>query len=89
MPSGQYNFERQKNRLRYMQDLFSIDMTHVTQGDASPPGTSSYEVELEVVDMKRVAAERLRANARESNHFAQIVQIFLNNIRLLSRKAGR
>ncbi|CAJ0829034.1 13657_t:CDS:2 [Entrophospora sp. SA101] len=80
MPRGQYVFERKKNRMSYCHQLFKVDLTQVEE--------AKHELEIEFIDPKVLYKEKLDIIKKQQSKFRDIVEIFVNNIRLLAKKCN-
>ncbi|KAK9767243.1 mRNA-capping enzyme subunit beta [Basidiobolus ranarum] len=101
LPEGKHLFERNKDRLSYRHEIWKFDLTQV-KGNEQPsrPQPSFYgyrapertpelkhELELEFADPKVLLNERKKIERGEPNNYSTVVKVFLNNIRLLAKKA--
>jgi len=71
---------RQKERLSYQFELFSVDLTKVEQGDWEGTRTV-YETEIELVEMHVLRAEKEKRESGMPNDFMTIATALVNNIR--------
>ncbi|EOO02393.1 putative mrna-capping enzyme subunit beta protein [Phaeoacremonium minimum UCRPA7] len=82
--------DRNKDRLSYSQSHYQIDLTQVTQKMPGPSGTErvqkEHELEIEV-DGPALVDHGTRALHGELSAYAELVEGFVDNIRLLARKA--
>ncbi|KAG1420651.1 hypothetical protein G6F57_023629 [Rhizopus arrhizus] len=78
-------YERVKDRISYQHGGISFDLTQVksSKEDSDP----RHELELEFADSKLLAAERLKYSRKEQSHYTQMIEVFVNNIRVLGRSA--
>ncbi|ORY05980.1 mRNA triphosphatase CET1 [Basidiobolus meristosporus CBS 931.73] len=95
LPEGKHQFERNKDRLSYRHEIWKFDLTQVKGNEPSfygyrPPERTpelKHELELEFADPTVLLNERKKIERGEPNNYSTIVKIFLNNIRLLAKKA--
>ncbi|KND00986.1 uncharacterized protein SPPG_04083 [Spizellomyces punctatus DAOM BR117] len=81
-------FRRQKDRLSYSHEAFRVDLTQVRQyNDRDMEIDVSHEVEVEFIRATELLVEKEKRQKQQQNNFADYVDIFLNNLRYLSRKA--
>ncbi|TPX72316.1 hypothetical protein SpCBS45565_g00621 [Spizellomyces sp. 'palustris'] len=81
-------FRRQKDRLSYSHEAFRVDLTQVRQyNDRDVETDLTHEVEVEFIRATELLAEKEKRQNQQQNNFADYVDIFLNNLRYLSRKA--
>ncbi|KAI0144441.1 mRNA triphosphatase CET1 [Xylariaceae sp. FL1272] len=84
--------DRNKDRLSYTQGFYQIDLTQVTQPTLGPqgePGPPSKEHELEIeLDSKVLLEQGRRLINREENRYTDLVDGFIDNIRLLARRCA-
>jgi hypothetical protein len=85
-PTTQPTFERNKDRISYQHGGISFDLTQVKSA-AGKEGELSHELELEFSDPKTLAHEKAKYDSKQHSQYMQMVEIFVNNIRLLSRNA--
>ncbi|PVV02825.1 hypothetical protein BB560_002711 [Smittium megazygosporum] len=81
-------FKREKDRISYRQDLFSFDLTKVESENVNQPAhnpKTTYELEIEIADIPTLAEEAKKAKKQLPNRFNEIVQCFINNIRVLAK----
>ncbi|KAM0751515.1 mRNA triphosphatase CET1 [Meredithblackwellia eburnea MCA 4105] len=74
---------RNKDRISYTHQLFQVDLTQVTSGADGPV----HELEIEFKDTKVLLAEGRKEQRGEENRYLEMVQCFLNNVRMLIRNA--
>ncbi|KAI5474365.1 hypothetical protein MNV49_003488 [Pseudohyphozyma bogoriensis] len=77
---------RQKDRISYSHQLFQVDLTQVTSSHGG--GNTLHELEVEFKDAKVLMREGEKDARGEPNAYLEMVQAFLNNIRLLIRNAA-
>ncbi|CEI88299.1 hypothetical protein G6F70_004363 [Rhizopus microsporus] len=84
-PNMECTYERVKDRISYQHGGISFDLTQVksSKEDSDP----RHELELEFADSKLLAAERLKYSRKEQSHYTQMIEVFVNNIRVLGRSA--
>ncbi|KAI8368186.1 mRNA triphosphatase CET1 [Radiomyces spectabilis] len=87
-PTNMPNYERNKDRLSYQHGGFNFDLTQV-KGAPNKDEDMRHELELEFIDAKSLATEKQKMERREASHYLQMVESFVNNIRLLSQNAQR
>ncbi|KAI1262767.1 mRNA triphosphatase CET1 [Xylariaceae sp. FL1019] len=84
--------DRKKDRLSYKQGFYQVDLTQVTQPTLGPrgePGPPSKEHELEIeLDSKVLLEHGRRLINREENRYTDLVDGFIDNIRLLARRCA-
>ncbi|KAI7885965.1 mRNA triphosphatase CET1 [Mucor mucedo] len=85
-PSTNLIFERNKDRISYQHGGIQFDLTQV-KGSADRDPDVRHELELEFADSKALAAEKQKQDRKESSHYPSMIEVFVNNIRLLSRSA--
>ncbi|PSR78063.1 CYTH-like domain-containing protein [Coniella lustricola] len=80
--------DRHKDRLSYTQGLYKVDLTQVTQPDAGGQATARKIHELEIeLNAAAVIDQGRRAMQSQPHNYDFLVEGFVNNIRLLARKA--
>ncbi|CAG8452073.1 15073_t:CDS:2 [Dentiscutata heterogama] len=77
------------NRLSYIHQLFKIDLT---QKQKLPDGTQpspdlTHELEVEFLNPRILLEERLKIEKQQSNRYLDIIEVFLNNIRVLAKRS--
>ena len=72
---------RSKDRLSYKHQCMSIDLTQVTTPGA---GEKSHELEIEM-DTNLIVEQGKRMQAGAPNNYEELVEIFLNYIRVVNR----
>ncbi|CAB4382587.1 unnamed protein product [Rhizophagus irregularis] len=82
MPEGQHNFERNKDRLSYTHQIVKIDLTQVKGGSQD----LTHELEVEFINPRILLEEKLKIERNQENKYIEIVEHFLNNIRMLAKK---
>ncbi|KAJ3193675.1 mRNA-capping enzyme subunit beta [Irineochytrium annulatum] len=83
---GRMEHQRDKDRLSYLYQKFQVDLTQVTEPRT---GEKMHELEVEFADMNYLLEEKKKLMARAPNQFGEMIAIFLNNIRLLSRESTK
>lgn len=82
--------DRHKDRLSYTQGNYRVDLTQVTQPEPGPSNTmrmsKRHELEIEL-DADAVIEQGRRAMRGEAHNYDFLVEGFVNNIRLMARKA--
>ncbi|OAA73384.1 mRNA capping enzyme, beta subunit, structural domain protein [Cordyceps fumosorosea ARSEF 2679] len=80
--------DRRKDRLSYKQGNYQIDLTQVTMpsGQGSHRGDKEHELEIEVSGAAVIEQGR-RARSGEAHGYQELVEGFLDNVRVLARKA--
>ncbi|KAI9030347.1 CYTH-like domain-containing protein [Hyaloraphidium curvatum] len=95
VPYGRYPVSRrQKDRISYTYDAFSIDLTQVwnlhAQGNERQSAEASHELEIEFLDANATlgphAQEWNRGDRAAERRFQDEVRLMLNNVRYLARK---
>ncbi|GBC00043.1 hypothetical protein RclHR1_03720004 [Rhizophagus clarus] len=86
MPEGQHNFERNKDRLSYTHQIVKIDLTQVKVSDGGSQDLT-HELEVEFINPRILLEEKLKIEKRQENKYLEIVEHFLNNIRMLAKSA--
>jgi len=86
MPKGQHNFERNKDRLSYTHQIVKIDLTQVKVSDGGSQDLT-HELEVEFINPRILLEEKLNIERRQENRYIEIVEHFLNNIRMLAKNA--
>ncbi|KAK7048250.1 mRNA-capping enzyme subunit beta [Favolaschia claudopus] len=92
-PVGSPTHTRKKDRLSYIHEEFSIDLTqvHSTSSTAAPELTHELEIEITRPQLLlATAAKRNDPNASEVERFAfdELIRAFVNNARILVRNAA-
>lgn len=89
MPTTAPVYERNKDRISYQHGGIAFDLTQVkTAKDQDPTDPNvRHEMELEFADSKQLLEQKLKQDRNEHSQYTQMVEIFVNNIRLLSSKA--
>ncbi|CAG8555277.1 30307_t:CDS:2 [Racocetra persica] len=94
MPNGQHVFERNKNRLSYSHQLFKIDLTQVKGPEKQrlsdgtlPSPDLTHELEVEFLNPRILLEEKLKIEKQQSNRYLDIIEVFLNNIRVLAKRS--
>ncbi|POY72214.1 hypothetical protein BMF94_4720 [Rhodotorula taiwanensis] len=82
-PSGR---SRYKDRISYSHQLCQVDLTKVQSGSPTAPAT--HELEVEIRNAKQLLEEAAKDQRGEENRYLDMVQILLNNIRMLIRNAS-
>ncbi|KAJ8661589.1 hypothetical protein O0I10_002857 [Lichtheimia ornata] len=85
-PTGNPVFERNKDRVSYKHGGIHFDLTQV-KGAADKDPDVRHELELEIMDPAQLARERSKMARGEPSHYLDTIESFVNNIRILSRKA--
>ena len=85
-PNSNPVFERNKDRISYQHGGIAFDLTQV-KGAADKDPDVRHELELEFADSNTLAKEKSKHDRKEPSHYTQMIEIFMNNIRLLSRNA--
>ncbi|ORY61043.1 CYTH-like domain-containing protein [Leucosporidium creatinivorum] len=81
---------RSKDRISYSHQLFTVDLTQVSQ-PATPDQQGKptlHELEIEFKDARVLLAEAAKEERGEENQYLEMVQVFLNNVRMLIRNAS-
>ncbi|KAK7732493.1 mRNA-capping enzyme subunit beta [Cytospora paraplurivora] len=82
--------DRHKDRLSYTQGNYRVDLTQVTQPEPGPSNTTRmskrHELEIEL-DADAVIEQGRRAMRGEAHNYDFLIEGFVNNIRLMARKA--
>ncbi|CAO3695322.1 unnamed protein product [Rhizopus stolonifer] len=86
LPKGDYSYERAKDRISYKHGGISFDLTQVKTITTNDPDLR-HELELEILNSELLAAERLKYSKKEQSQYTQMIEVFVNNIRLLGRSA--
>ncbi|KAL9538324.1 hypothetical protein MBANPS3_011017 [Mucor bainieri] len=85
-PNSDSVFERNKDRISYQHGGIAFDLTQV-KGAADKDPDVRHELELEFADANLLATEKSKHDRKEPSQYTQMVEVFMNNIRLLSRYA--
>lgn len=74
---------RSKDRISYSHQLFTVDLTQVSQpASANQPGKPTlHELEIEFKDARILLAEGRKDAEGKDNRYLEMVQCFLNNVR--------
>ncbi|KAJ2957954.1 hypothetical protein NQZ79_g6418 [Umbelopsis isabellina] len=89
VPEGSHMFERNKDRLSYSQGNIQFDLTQVKSPDSIGQQDVTHELELEFIDASILAAEKRKQAQGEASEFANMIEVFLDNARMLSKRGGR
>ncbi|KAI7904262.1 CYTH-like domain-containing protein [Cokeromyces recurvatus] len=84
-PTTKPVYERNKDRISYQHGGIAFDLTQVKGGTNDPE--IRHELELEFADAKILAAEKRKHDKKEPSQYTHMIEIFVNNIRILSRNA--
>ncbi|KUI64166.1 mRNA-capping enzyme subunit beta [Cytospora mali] len=88
-PSGD-KADRHKDRLSYTQGNYRVDLTQVSQPEPGPSNTTRmnkrHELEIEL-DADAVIEQGRKAMRGEAHNYDFLIEGFVNNIRLMARKA--
>ncbi|KAI8883168.1 mRNA triphosphatase CET1 [Backusella circina FSU 941] len=87
-PTTPATYERNKDRISYQHGGISFDLTQVKTA-AGKEGELSHELELEFADVKALANEKDKYDNKQHSQYTQMIEVFVNNIRLLSRNTLR
>ncbi|KAF0517314.1 mRNA capping enzyme [Gigaspora margarita] len=94
MPNGQVVYERNKDRLSYIHQLFKIDLTQVRgpekqklSNGTQPPADLTHELEVEFLNPQVLLEEKLKFEKQQSHRYLDIIDVFLNNIRTLAQRS--
>ncbi|KAG1140360.1 hypothetical protein G6F37_009349 [Rhizopus arrhizus] len=85
-PTCDFMYERIKDRISYQHGGISFDLTQVKSTTSNEPDLR-HELELEMSDSNMLAEERMKYNKKEQSQYTQMIEVFVNNIRLLGRSA--
>ncbi|KAG9287359.1 hypothetical protein G9A89_023731 [Geosiphon pyriformis] len=92
-PQTQPIFERNKDRISYSHQIFKFDLTQVKipekpsmNGFRNPSQEVTHELEVEFVNPKILLQERRKIEKGESNRFIEVVELFVDNIRMLAKQ---
>ncbi|KAJ3217721.1 mRNA-capping enzyme subunit beta [Dinochytrium kinnereticum] len=85
-PNQSSDFQRDKDRLSYVHQAFRIDLTQIADNKNSK---KMHELEVEFVDAKTLVAEKRKLDSKQPNQFNEMVAVFVNNIRALSRELSK
>lgn len=77
---------RYKDRISYSHQLCQVDLTKVQTG--SPMAPPTHELEVEIRNAKQLLEEAAKDQRGEENRYLEMVQVLLNNIRMLIRNAA-
>ncbi|KAH8553453.1 CYTH-like domain-containing protein [Umbelopsis sp. PMI_123] len=89
MPGGSHIYERNKDRLSYSHGNIQFDLTQVKSPDFAGKQDVTHELELEFIDTRILANEKRKQAQGEPSAFASMVELFLDNARILSERGGR
>ncbi|KAG0660224.1 hypothetical protein C6P46_004678 [Rhodotorula mucilaginosa] len=78
---------RYKDRISYSHQLCQVDLTKVQTG-SSPVAPPTHELEVEIRNAKQLLEEAAKDQRGEENRYLEMVQVLLNNIRMLIRNAA-
>ncbi|KAI9254517.1 CYTH-like domain-containing protein [Phascolomyces articulosus] len=85
MPTTAPGYTRHKDRVSYQHGGIQFDLTQVkSDHEKEEP---RHELELEIIDPLVFAREKSKMDRRESSQYYEMVESFINNVRMLSRKA--
>lgn len=85
LPRTKATHERWKNRVSYQHQAFQVDLTQVKAADSKE---TLHELEVEFSDMPLLMQEGYQKDTEEGSLYYDLVQVFLNNIRMLIRNAA-
>lgn len=85
-PTGDYAFERNKDRISYQHGGIAFDLTQV-KGEGNKEQDLRHELELEIADCKLLSKEKMKYDRKEPSQYMQTIEAFMNNVRILSRSA--
>ncbi|KAI8146362.1 CYTH-like domain-containing protein [Fennellomyces sp. T-0311] len=85
-PTGPVLFTRQKDRVSYKHAGIQFDLTQVTGGPHKDNGPS-HELELEIINPSELAKAKGKEDRREPSQYNEMVESFVNNVRMLCRSA--
>jgi polynucleotide 5'-triphosphatase len=85
-PTSNPTYERNKDRISYQHGGIAFDLTQV-KGAAGKEAELRHELELEFADASTLAKEKLKQDRKEYSQYTSMIEVFMNNIRLLSRNA--
>lgn len=71
---------RNKDRISYAHQLFTIDLTQVTGGSQAAQSVT-HELEIEFKDARVLLVEARKDAEGQENRYLEMVQAFLNNVR--------
>lgn len=71
---------RNKDRISYAHQLFTIDLTQVTGGSQATQSVT-HELEIEFKDARVLLVEARKDAEGQDNRYLEMVQAFLNNVR--------
>lgn len=78
---------RRKDRISYQHQFVSVDLTQVKTLHGAPTSETTHELEVELTDMKALMNEKLKLDQRQESRYLDIINVFLNNIRILAKRA--
>ncbi|KAJ3155406.1 mRNA-capping enzyme subunit beta [Geranomyces michiganensis] len=87
-PDSESRSRRHKDRLSYSHQAVRVDLTQVKQITGKKEEVT-HEVEVEFIRAACLLEERQKRMQNQPNLFTAYVDVFLNNLRFLSRKAPR
>ncbi|KAI7851425.1 CYTH-like domain-containing protein, partial [Circinella umbellata] len=85
-PNVYPSFVRHKDRISYKHAGIQFDLTQVKGGDRDENDVR-HELELEIMDPLLFAKEKSKLERRESSNYNELVESFVNNVRMLCRNA--
>ncbi|KAI8988469.1 CYTH-like domain-containing protein [Mycotypha africana] len=81
-------FERNKDRISYQHGGIHFDLTQVKGANVDQDPTDlRHELELEFADATLLQQEKSKYDRKESSQYTPMIEVFMNNIRILSRSA--
>ncbi|BGO96114.1 hypothetical protein NBRC10512_002946 [Rhodotorula toruloides] len=85
IPDTPPTHSRYKDRISYSHQLFQVDLTQVTVPSSPKP---THELEIEFKRARGLLEEAAKEQRGEENKYLEMVQVLLNNIRMLIRNAS-
>jgi len=79
---------RRKNRVSYSHQAYRMDLTQVFPYPPGKDNTITHELELEFLNSAVLVRECAKRDRGEPSAFDEMVQVFLNDIRILIRSAA-
>ncbi|KAJ3011905.1 mRNA-capping enzyme subunit beta [Thoreauomyces humboldtii] len=81
-------FQRRKDRLSYSHQVMKVDLTQVREfNDRNQETKKTHEIEVEFIRAACLIEEKEKRQQGKPSQFNGYVEVFLNNLRYLSRKA--
>ncbi|KZO96927.1 mRNA triphosphatase CET1 [Calocera viscosa TUFC12733] len=87
-PQARPDMLRRKDRVSYSHQAYRIDLTQVFPHPAGKDNTVTHELEVEFLNPAVLVRECGKRDRGEPSAFDEMIQVFLNNVRILIRTAA-